>query len=159
MWVPLSSSKTELTQLTSFHLPYRKASSGLPAMFSKILLEVKLSQEILSFTILLTGTNVCLRLLLFLLVLYFEFCNGKQNSIPYMWKIIHTYLCSYWGWGRWILWLFLHYDLLMVGYTDSDDSCKVIPFPTEFTEVFLILCYRLWFDWCSKWVNLLLDVP
>ena len=52
-----------LLWLTSFHLPYRKASSGLPGMFSTIILGVKVSQEMLSSTIFLLctdGTNVFL---------------------------------------------------------------------------------------------------
>ena len=57
-----------------------------------------MSQEMFSSTIFLLGSDgtsvlLCvLGLQFFLLVLYFEFWDDKQNSVTYVWKVIITYV-------------------------------------------------------------------
>ena len=113
-------------------------------MFSTILLGVDVSQKMFSCTMFLdVDDTMCivvhLRPLFFLLVLYFEFWDGKQNSVPYMWKVILTYV-------------------LIEGevncYVDGllDNSCKVVPLPTYYAKVFhwcILTCVGLVFK--DRW--------
>ena len=85
-----------LLWLTSFCLPYRKHSSDIPGMVSSsILLGVKVSQEMLSTTILLhdaDGTSVLLCIWDSCSCWSLELWDGKKSSIPYIWEVILTYV-------------------------------------------------------------------
>ena len=61
----------------------------------------------------------------FLLVLDFSFLDGKQNSLPNMWKVILTYVPME---GR-----------VLNSYVDGvlDSSCNTVPLPIYSIEVLL----------------------